>query len=53
MRYRERAEHRALRVVGSTTGLIVIALGIGLIVAASIGAIIWVISSALHHAANQ
>lgn len=53
MNYRQRAEHRVLRVVGSTTGLIIIAAGIGLVIAASVGALVWVIASALHHASTQ
>ena len=53
MNYRQRTERRVLRVVGSTTGLIIIALGIGLAIAAAIGALAWVIASALHHASTQ
>jgi hypothetical protein len=53
MNFRHRTEHRVLRMVGSTTGLVIIALAIGLAVAASLAAIVWVIASALHHAANS
>ena len=53
MSYRQRAEHRVLRAIGSTTGLIIIALALGLAIAAALGAIAWGIASALHHASTS
>jgi type IV secretory pathway TrbD component len=46
-------EHRVVRATFSSLALIVIALGIGLILAAGLGAAIWGIATALHHAANN
>ena len=45
-------ERRYLRVVGSTTSLIVIAIGIGLLIAAVLGGIAYGIALALHHASS-
>ncbi|MDE3206008.1 MAG: hypothetical protein KGQ66_17510 [Acidobacteriota bacterium] len=53
MSYRERGEHRVLRVVGSSTGLIIIALLIGLVIASALGGLAWALAGMLHHAANQ
>jgi hypothetical protein len=50
--YRQRTEHRVLRAIRSTTGLIIIAGALGLALAASIGAVVWLIASALHHAST-
>jgi hypothetical protein len=52
MNYRQTSDHRIFRVVRSTTGLIIIAAAIGLALAATIGAVVWVIASALHHAST-
>lgn len=53
MTYERRREHRFFRKVGSTTALIIIALGLGLALAAGLGVVIWAIADALHHAANS
>lgn len=53
MTYERGREHRWFHKIGSTTALIVIALGLGLALAAGLGAIIWGIATALHHAANN
>jgi len=53
MSVRPSSGHRVARVVGSTTGLVIIALAIGLVVAASLATLTWVIATALHHAANS
>ena len=44
---------RYLRVAGSTTSLIVIAIGIGLVIAAVLGGIAYGIALALHHASSS
>ena len=46
-------EHRVFRATMSSAALIIIALGIGLVLAAVLGAAIWGIATALHHAANN
>jgi hypothetical protein len=45
--------HRVFRVSRATIGLIVIALGLGLALAAGLGALVWVIATAVHHAAQS
>jgi hypothetical protein len=45
-------EHRFLRMVRSTTSLIVIAAALGLALALALGAMAWLIASTLHHASN-
>ncbi|HMC39747.1 MAG TPA: hypothetical protein VKI19_08805 [Acidimicrobiales bacterium] len=52
MTYRDRPDHRIFRMVRSTTTLIIIAAGLGLALAAGIGAVVWMIASALHHAST-
>lgn len=47
-----RPEHRVLHVIRSATTLVIIALGIGLAMATSVGLLAWAIASAMHHAAN-
>ena len=49
----EEREHRAVRATMSSAALIIIALGIGLVLAAVLGATIWGIATALHHAATS
>ena len=49
----ETRRHHVFRVVRSSTVLIIIALGLGLALAATIGGVIYAIASALHHAASQ
>ena len=49
----ESGAHRVFRVVRSSTVLIIIALGLGLALAATIGGIVYAIAAALHHAASQ
>ena len=46
------SEHRVLRMVRSTTSLIVIAAALGFALAVSLGALAWLIASTLHHASN-
>jgi hypothetical protein len=46
-------QRRYLRVMGSTTTLIVIAIGIGLAIAAVLGGIAYGIALALHHASSS
>jgi hypothetical protein len=53
MNYRERREHRVLRMIRSTTVLVVIALSLGAALAAALGGIIYLIATALHHASNS
>ena len=53
MNFRLRTGRRGLRVLGSTTGLVIIALAIGLVVAVGLAAVTWVVANALHHAANS
>lgn len=53
MTYERGGDQRFFRKVGSTTALVVIALGLGLALAAGLGALIWAIADALHHAANS
>ena len=48
-----RRDHRALRMVRSTCVLIVIAVLLGLALAAAIGGIAYAIATALHHASNS
>ncbi len=40
------------RVVRSSVGLMIIALGLGLALAAGMGALVWAIATALHHASS-
>jgi hypothetical protein len=44
--------HRAFRMSRATIGLIIIAAGLGLLLAAGLGGIIWAIAQAIHHAAS-
>jgi hypothetical protein len=46
-------EHRFLRGVRSVVVLTVIALALGVATAASLGVIIWLIATAIHHAASN
>lgn len=46
-----RREHRVLRGVRSVVVLTVMALALGVAVAASLGVIVWLIAAAIHHAA--
>lgn len=48
----EPREHRLFRAVRSTTTLIIIAMGIGLVLAAAVGAVAYIVASALHHAST-
>ena len=52
MNYRDTTEHRIFRMVRSTTGLVIIALAIGTVLAATLGGTVWLIASALHHASS-
>lgn len=49
----DRERHRVLRKLRSTTVLIVIALGLGLLLAVILGGLSWAIAAALHHASNN
>jgi hypothetical protein len=42
-----------LRKVRATAGLAVIAVGLGFAVACSLGAIVWLVATAIHHAASS
>jgi hypothetical protein len=42
-----------LRISRATVGLTIIALGLGLALAATLGALVWVIADAIHHAASS
>jgi hypothetical protein len=53
MNYAERREHRVLRMIRSTTVLVVIALVLGLALAGALGGIVYLIATALHHASNS
>ena len=53
MNYRDRGDHRALRVIRSTTSLVIIALVMGAALAAVLGGAVWLIASALHHASTS
>jgi hypothetical protein len=48
-----RREHRLLRGVRSGVALTVMALALGVAAAASLGVIVWLIATAIHHAANN
>jgi hypothetical protein len=48
-----RREHRLLRGIRSGVALAVMALALGVAVAASLGVIVWLIATAIHHAANN
>ncbi len=52
MNYQDSTEHRFIRMVRSTTSLIIIALAIGTVLAATLGGTVWLIASALHHASS-
>lgn len=52
MNHGERSDHRMLRMVRSTTGLVVIALVMGAALAAVLGGTVWLIAAALHHAST-
>jgi hypothetical protein len=41
-----------VRITGASTGLIIIALGLGLFMAAVLGGAVWLIASLIHHAAT-
>ena len=47
-----RREHRVLRMIRSTTSLIVIAAALGFALAVAVGATAWVIADTLKHASN-
>jgi hypothetical protein len=49
----KRREHRILRGVRSVVVLAVIALALGVATAASLGLIVWLIATAIHHAASN
>jgi hypothetical protein len=49
----KRREHRILRGVRSGVALAVIALALGVAAAASLGVIVWLIATAIHHAASN
>lgn len=53
MNYRQGSHHRVLRMVRSTSSLIVIALALGAALAAVLGSAVWLIATALHHASNS
>jgi len=48
-----RGEHRLLRGIRSGVALTVMALALGVAAAASLGVIVWLIATAIHHAANN
>jgi hypothetical protein len=50
MTYEPERERRVLGFLRSMTTLVVVALGLGLLIAAVLGGIIWAIAGALHHA---
>ena len=52
MNYRQGSEHRVLRMARSTTSLVIIALAIGMALAVTLGGLVWLIASALHHAST-
>jgi hypothetical protein len=43
---------KLIRVLSASTGLIIISLGLGLALAAILGGTVWLIATAIHHAAN-
>jgi hypothetical protein len=49
---RESLARKVLRIGGASTGLIIIALGVGLGLAAALGGVVWLIATAIHHAAS-
>lgn len=53
MNYRDRGDHRVLRVIRSTTSLVIIALVMGVALAAVLGGAVWLIATALHHASTS
>lgn len=52
MNYRPRTEHRILRMIRSTSTLVIIALALGAALAAALGSVVWLIATALHHASS-
>ncbi len=52
MNYRQESEHRILHMVRSTTTLMIIALALGAALAGTLGSVVWLIATALHHASN-
>jgi type IV secretory pathway TrbD component len=52
MAYERERENRGLHFLRSTTTLVIIAVGLGLIIAAVLGVSIWAIAGALHHAST-
>lgn len=52
MNYREGGQHRVFRMVRSTTSLIIIAVALGTAMAATLGSVVWLIATALHHAST-
>lgn len=53
MNYRDRGDHRTLRVIRSTTSLVIIALALGAALAVVLGGTVWLIATALHHASSS
>jgi hypothetical protein len=49
---KESTFHKIFRICGASTGLIIISLGLGLALAASLGGLVWLIATAMHHAAS-
>lgn len=52
-RARPSGGRRLLRVIRSSTALLVIALSLGVAVAAGLGGLVWLIAAAIHHAAGN
>lgn len=52
-RTRPSGGRRLLRVIRSSTALVVIALSLGVAVAAGLGGLVWLIAAAIHHAAGN
>lgn len=52
MTFRDKSEHRIVRTVRSTTSLVIIAVALGVAVAAVLGGAVWLLTAALHHAAT-
>ena len=50
--YRRRRPRPFFRVTRATAGLIIITAGLGVALAAALGAVIWLLAAAIHHAAN-
>ncbi len=52
MNYRDGGQHRIVRMVRSTSTLVIIAVALGTALAAVLGSVVWLIATALHHASN-